>query len=238
MIGLNAAIYSPNGGNVGIAFAVPARIVLTIVDELRRFGEVRRGRIGVEIAAISPESQRQLGLSSRLGALVAGVAQGSPAAAAGLRQNDVIVAVNDRPVTSPGGVSTTVGIARPGDQLRIAYVRGGQRLQATVTVGAPAAIEVATSGASGRAEALGARFRAIQPSDRLPQGAQGAVIDFVAAGSAAARAGLLPGDVVLGLNNRPVADLAALTAGIAQTRGPVRLVVARGNSLLPITIGG
>jgi len=253
LIGLNTAILSggQGGGNIGIAFAVPVRMALAVADQLRAFGAVKRGRIGIEVAEITPELQRGKALTSRRGALIAAVDPGSAADKAGLKPDDVIVEAGGRAVNAPGGLSASVGIAQPGTAVPIAYLRGGQRRTTSVTIEAPkpqAAVAVVemparpggqpgAGGGGGGAQAFGAQFRAITPQDRLPAGAWGAVVGFVAQGSKASERGLLPGDVIVGVNGEPVRSVADLIARLRGARGQVQLVIARGNSLLPLTIG-
>lgn len=247
LIGLNTAILSggEGGGNIGIAFAVPVRMALAVAEQLRRYGSVKRGRIGVEVTEITPDLQRAKSLASRRGALVATVEPGSAADKAGLKPDDVIVEAGGRAVNAPGGLSASVGIAQPGTPVPLAYLRAGQRRTTSVTIEEPRQVAVvempARTGADGRpaggAEAFGAQFREIGPQDRLPAGAQGAVVGFVAQGSPAAGRGLLPGDIIVGVNNARVTSVAGLIGLLRAARGPVQLVVARGNSLIPLTIG-
>jgi serine protease DegQ len=259
LIGVNTAILSRSGGNVGIGFAVPARMMLAVVDQLTRFGQVRRGRIGVSTAPMSDAQARQRGLSTAQGAFVSAVDAGSPAQAAGLRAGDVITNAQNRPVTSPGVLAAIIGIASPGSTIDLTYRREGREGRARVTVETPRALQVtqvdppetATSkpaatlrpgspsppAATRGGSVLGASFRNVQSSDRLPDGTAGAYIEAVATGSAAARRGLRVGDVVIAINRSQVTSAADMTRQLsAAASQAVQIVVLRNNSFVPLTL--
>jgi serine protease DegQ len=142
LIGINTAILSRTGGNVGIGFAVPTRMMLAVVDQLKLYGEVRRGRIGVSTAPLTEAQARAQGLTSARGALVSGVDAGSPAQAAGLREGDIIVGAQNRPVTSRGILAAIIGIAAPGTTIDLTYRRDGREGRARVTVETARAVQV------------------------------------------------------------------------------------------------
>jgi serine protease DegQ len=261
LIGVNTAILSRTGGNVGIGFAVPARMMLAVVDQLSRYGEVRRGRIGVSTAPITDAQARDRGQASAQGAFVSAVDAGSPAQSAGLRAGDIITGAQNRPVTSPGVLAAIIGIASPGTTIDLTYRRDGRENRARVTVEAPRALQVtqatvepapsisggkvspptrpsagppsATSGQT----VLGARFRNVQASDRLPDGTSGAYIEAVAAGSAAARRGLREGDVVIAINRAQTSSAADMARQLSAARSQaVQIVVLRSGSFIPLTL--
>jgi serine protease DegQ len=142
LIGVNTAILSRTGGNVGIGFAVPARMMLAVVDQLQRFGQVRRGRIGVSTSPLTDALARERGLVNAQGAYVSAVDAGSPAQTAGLRSGDLIISAQNRPVTSPGVLAAIIGIASPGTTIDLTYRRDGRDARARVTVEAPRAVQV------------------------------------------------------------------------------------------------
>lgn len=262
LIGINTAILSRSGGSVGIGFAVPARMMLAVVDQLSRYGEVRRGRIGVSTAPMSDAQARERGFATAQGAFVSAVDEGSPAQSAGLRAGDVIVAAQNRPVTSPGVLAAIIGIAAPGTTLDLTYRRDGREGRARVAVEAPRALEVrqanvdgpaspnsgpkgnaptrpggATPNATSGQTVLGASFRNVQSSDRLPDGTVGAYIEAVATGSAAARRGLRAGDVVVAINRAQVTSAADMARQLSAARSQaVQIVVLRNNSFVPLTL--
>ncbi len=263
LIGINTAILSRTGGNVGIGFAVPARMVLAVVDQLTRYGEVRRGRIGVSTAPMTDAQARGFGQASTQGAFVSAVDAGSPAQTAGLRPGDIIIAAQNRPVTSPGVLAAIIGIAAPGTTIDLTYRRDGRDGHARVTVEVPRALQVteaspsigpSTDGggkgvspaspstrpptsSSGGQSVLGARFRNVQASDRLPDGTVGAYIEAVASGSAAERRGLRAGDVVIAVNRGQITTASEMARQLGATRSQaVQIVVLRGGNFVPLTL--
>src|SRR5690606_31886150 len=136
LIGINTAILSGGfgGGNDGIAFAVPTRIMMFVVDQLRATGEVKRGRIGAALGSLTAERAREAGLNIVRGAMVYDVEPGSAAEQAGLKPGDVITRIQDRPVANAGSVQATIGIARPGTQMPVAYLRSGREATGRLTV--------------------------------------------------------------------------------------------------------
>ncbi len=239
LVGINTAILSRSGGNIGIGFAVPVQMAYVIASQLREHGEVRRGKVGITLTALTPERATALRLESTRGALIAEVEAGSPAARGGLRPDDVIVEANGRQIEAPGNLSSVLGIARPGERVSLGYVRGGARQQVVVEVvaQAPTAVAATTQG-GGDGTALGALFRDIRSGDPYPTGARGAVVTTVRPGSIAAARGLQAGDLIVSVDNQPVTSASSLIATLRASRGPSRLVVARGNSLLPLSFGG
>jgi S1-C subfamily serine protease len=261
LIGVNTAILSRSGGNVGIGFAVPARMVLAVVDQLVRFGEVRRGRIGVSTTPLTDTQARTLGLTNTQGAFVSAVDAGSPAQSAGLRAGDIIISAQNRPVTSPGVFAAIIGIATPGSNIDLSYRRDGQVANARVTVQAPRALVVTDNNGSGESPAttagkgaggtpalppstqprgqsvLGARYRNVVPADRLPDGTVGAYIDGVASGSPADRRGLRAGDVVVSVNRVQIISAAEMTRQLANAgTQAAQVVVLRNGNFVPLTL--
>ena len=236
LIGINTAILSGSvgGGNDGVAFAVPSRILLAVAAQLRDGGEVRRGRIGATLGSLTPERARELGTPIVRGAVVEDVVPGSPAERAGLRRNDVIIRIQGRVVEGSGGVTSTVGIAEPGSRLDIVYLRAAEQLETTLLVEEPQAAQVATTGSEGRA--YGAGFRDLRPTDRVPEGVTGVLVTYVEPGSVAAQAGLTAGDVVVRVNTTDVATADDLAKELSDNPAGVQIVVARGEERVPITL--
>lgn len=231
LIGINTSILSGGmgGGNDGIAFAVPTRIMMFVVDQLRATGEVKRGQIGVALGSLTAERARDLGLNLVRGAVVYDAAPGSSAEQAGLRPGDVITRIQNRPVANAGSVQATVGIARPGAALPVVYLRDGSEATATLTVQSPdpAAVRVGRSAAMAR----GLTFR------NSGDGA-GAQITVVEGGSAAAAAGVQAGDVVVSAGSTSVADMTALAAALQAAGGAVDLTVMRDGERTTISLPG
>ena len=123
MIGVNTAIFSPSGGSVGIAFAIPAETVKSVVAQLKDKGSVTRGWIGVQIQPVTPEIADSLGLKKPAGALVAEPQKDGPAVKAGIQSGDVITAVNDSPVTDARDLARKIGGMAPGATVKLGIVR-------------------------------------------------------------------------------------------------------------------
>lgn len=138
LVGINAAILGPAGGNIGIGFAIPIAMARAVADQLVRFGKVERGQLGVSIndhPAQMPVGQQAEAPS---GAMVVSVLRGSPAENAGLKPGDVIIAVNGKPIVGGAQFRALVGLVRPGDSVTLEVLRNGERIQAAVQVMAAA----------------------------------------------------------------------------------------------------
>jgi len=231
LIGINTAILSGGmgGGNDGIAFAVPTRIMMFVVDQLRASGEVKRGRIGAAVGSLTAERARDMGLSIVRGAVVYDAEPGSPAERAGLRPGDVITRLQNRPVANAGSVQATVGIARPGASLPVVYLRGGREATASLTVASadPATVRIGLNAAMAR----GLTFR--NAADGT-----GAQITVVEGGSVAAAAGLQAGDVVVSAGEAGVADMATLARALQGASGAIDLTVMRDGERTTISLPG
>jgi Do/DeqQ family serine protease len=134
LIGINTAILAPGGGNIGIGFAVPINMARAVMDQLIRYGEVKRGRIGVAIQDLTPDLAQALNTRQTGGAVIARIEPGSPAERAGLKSGDLIVAVNGVKVHSGTQLHNMIGLSRIGDEVRLTYERGGVERQADVRV--------------------------------------------------------------------------------------------------------
>ncbi len=135
VIGVNTAIFSPSGGNVGIAFAIPATTVRAVVDQLRQHGSVTRGWIGVQIQPVTPEIAESLGLKSVRGALVAEPQANSPAVKAGILAGDIITHVDGAPVRDARDLARTIGAMPPNASVKLTLMRGGAEQTVTLTLG-------------------------------------------------------------------------------------------------------
>jgi serine protease Do len=134
VVGINTAILAPGGGNIGIGFAVPINMARQVMDQLINYGEIKRGRIGVAIQDLTPDLAQALGTRRTQGAVIARVEPGSPAERAGLRPNDLIVAINGAPMRSGSELRNRVGLSRIGDEVELTVERGGVERNVTVRV--------------------------------------------------------------------------------------------------------
>lgn len=248
LIGINTSILSGGqdmfgmgGGNDGIAFAVPTRIMRFVTDQLRANGEVSRGRIGAIMGSLNAERARGLGLRIVRGAIVEDVAPGSPAEGAGLRRNDVITRIQNRPVANAGSVQATVGIAAPGTRMDILYLRDGREHTTSLSVMAPTSSSVVVGVSV--VEAFGAQFGdasslQVSEDDKTPGAPpSGVLVLSVEGGSVAAQRALQAGDVVVSVDGRSVADLAALASALSGAETLPPLSVRRDEETVEIVEG-
>src|SRR5690242_18135877 len=134
LIGINTAILSRSGGNIGIGFAIPVNLAHSVMDQLIKYGSVKRGLLGVSMYTVTPDIAKSLGLKNYEGALVSQVVDGSPAQKAGIRTGDVITSVNGQPVKSNGELRNAIGLMRVGDKVEIGVLREGKPLHVTAII--------------------------------------------------------------------------------------------------------
>ena len=254
VIGINTAIFSPTGGNVGIGFAIPAEEAKPVIEALKKGGRVQRGYLGVGIQPMTDEIATALGLPKNRGEIVARVEPGQAAARAGIQQGDVIVRVNNQEVTPDNTLSYVVANLPIGSRVPIELIRNGKRLTVTAIVGQrPPEEQLAASndfsqdgddnGAGGGAApassaALGLGLTTLTSEIAGQLGIRGdvraVVITSVDQSSDAAAKGLRRGDLILSINQMPVTTPQAAAAVVAQARKANRptvlLLVQRGNT--------
>jgi serine protease Do len=215
VVGINTAIYSPNGGSVGIGFAVPSNVAKSVVAQLEERGKVERGWLGVQIQEVTPAIAASLGLHGEHGALVAVVTPNSPGAKAGLKQGDVILSFNDTPVGHLHDLPRLVASAAPDTNANLEVWRNGQTIELQATLGELPNSEQVASANDGQeedqpsaADALGMHFAPLTKQLRgqlhVAKDVQGVVITGINQGSAAADVGLNEGDVVVAIDQQPV----------------------------------
>src|ERR1700758_5459887 len=136
LIGINTAILSRSGGNIGIGFAIPVNMARSVMEQLIKYGSVKRGQLGVSMYTVTPDIAHSLGLARAGGALASQVVEGSPADKAGIRAGDVITSVNGQPVKSNSELRNAIGLLRVGDRMDIGLVRDGKPLRVTAVIAA------------------------------------------------------------------------------------------------------
>ncbi|MFY9398449.1 MAG: DegQ family serine endoprotease [Desulfomonilia bacterium] len=243
LIGINTAILSQTGGNVGIGFAIPVNLVMNVVDSLRKHGRVVRGWLGVTVQALTPEISEALELSSRKGVLVADVVKGSPAAEAGIQQGDVIVSIADKPVTDPSALQFLVSEIAPGTRTRIALVRGGKRMEVTAAIGDLSKAEEPeeTFVVEDNRFLQGAVVTDLSPMLRdslgVPNTVDGVVVAGVERNSAAAGTGLRKGDVILAINGKQTTGLSEFKQAVQALHGrKMEMSIYRQGMVMNLTI--
>ncbi|TMA39584.1 MAG: DegQ family serine endoprotease [Deltaproteobacteria bacterium] len=240
VVGINAAIVSPAGGNVGIGFAVPIALARWVVDQIREHGSVVRGWVGVAVQAVTPELARSFGLHGAEGALVADVVSGGPAAKAGLARGDVIVRWGDRPVQRSRDLPFMVALTPPGTRVPVTILRDGKERSIDVTVErmpAEGKRESRAAPRGGDLEGWGLAVESLAPDDARRLGLKpgtGVVVTDVSDGSPAEDAGLEAGDVIVEANRRPVRSPAELGRALAASPRRALLLVRRNGASLYI----
>ena len=240
VIGVNSAIFSPTGGNVGIGFAIPSDTAARVVDQLISSGHVTRAWLGVQVQPVDREIAASIGLRDAKGAIVASVTPGSPAASAGLQQGDVILTFNGLAVEDSRALTQRVGEATVGRDARLEVQRDGQRRTVNVHLGErPSETQLASadpranSGAetpgAAHSDGLGVSVRAVNADDRRRyqiDGVEGGlVITTVTDNSILADQGVNIGDVILSVDRKPVRSVADLDAAVAQAQRQNRPVL-------------
>jgi serine protease Do len=249
LIGINTAILSPSGGNLGIGFAVPSNMARTVMDQLIRTGKVTRGFMGVTIQDITPELAEAMNLSNRKGALIGDVEPASPAARAGLEPGDIVVEVNGQPVTDGRELRLAVGSMAPGSQINLRVVRNGTSRNVAMTLAEMPSQDIAKNTRekptprSDGAPHIGISVIELTPAIReqleLPGNMKGIVVADVQEGSVAAEAGLRPGDIIQEANRKPVQNVTDFQAEIGRRgKEPILLRVNRGGHAIFVGLPG
>ena len=210
VIGVNTAIYSPSGGSVGIAFAIPADTVKSVVSQLREKGSVTRGWIGVQIQPVTSDIADSLGLKQATGALVAEPQANSPAAKAGIQSGDVIVSVNGTPVHDARELAKRISAMAPGTSIALDVIHGGQQKTVTVTLGTlPNEKQAANEpsprlGRNSEVDVPKLGFSVAPANSVVGSDTSGLVVTAIAEGGVAADHGLQVGDVIIDVGGKPV----------------------------------
>jgi serine protease Do len=233
VIGMNTAIV---GGGTGIGFAVPSNLAKALLPQLEKEGQVTRGWLGIEIQDLTPELAKGLSVNASDGAIVVGVNDGSPAKKAGLQPDDIIIALDGQKITSGNVLTRTVAMKRPGSSSNLTVLRGGKQQEVKVLLGTRPDLEgksirrgteQSPDEEDGEKQKIGMRFQDVDP--RLVQGAglppQGALITEVQPGSAAERAELQPGMVVVEAGRKPVQSANDLLKAIRRTKSGSSLLL-------------
>jgi len=241
VIGVNTAIASGTGGSVGIGFAIPTNLVKPVVTQLATSGHVVRGWLGISIQPLTPELAKSFGLSDTNGALISSIADGSPASRVGLRRGDVITRYDGRPVARWSDLPRAVAETPIGREVPIEVLRDGKRVSLTVKVAKLEEGDRQVAAAEPAAAKLGIAARSLTPELArelsVPAG-RGVLVERVEDGSRAQTAGLAPGDVILEVDQRPVASVEALRAALDRhpSGKPLLVLVHREGQSLYLTM--
>ncbi len=239
VIGINTAIMSPTGGSIGIGFAVPSEIAVPVIQQLREFGKVRRGWIGVRIQEVTADFAESLGLKGAMGALIAGMNSGGPAEKAGIKEGDVVVEFAGHSVDSMRALPRLVADTAPGKTVDLVVMRDGKRVPLKIEVGLLGEEKVATATQAGKPEAgdktddeagmFGLTLGRITDEARrtydIASSVEGVLVTAVARGSEAEEKSVKPGDVILQVSQKAVADAAALAERVEELKKEGRRTV-------------
>jgi Do/DeqQ family serine protease len=209
LVGINTAIIGPSGGNVGIGFAVPSNMARAIMNQIIKHGEVRRGRLGIEMADLTPELSKKLGVNTLDGAVIAVVQAGSPAEKSGIREGDVVTALNGRPIRHAAELRARLGLTAIGEDVDMRINRSGATRNVRTQIAPP---DVSTGDGQAIAQLPGMRVIEIQRGSPLFQRLQGGglVVSAVEQNSTAWVAGFRPGDIIYAVNRRRMQTAAEL----------------------------
>ncbi|MDD5275902.1 MAG: DegQ family serine endoprotease [Methylovulum sp.] len=211
-VGMNTAILAPTGGNVGIGFAIPSNMVMSIKESLVKHGEVRRGLLGVTTQDLTPDLVNAFNLQNKHGAVISRIESNSPAAKAGLEPGDIIVAANDRAVKDSHDIRNIIGLMQIGDKVAIDYYHGNEKKQVTATIGKPERLQVL-------GEKLHLKLKGTVLTETAKNQVEGVLIEKIDTASEVWRIGLRPGDVIVSANRYRIHNLAELQQVINPNSG-------------------
>jgi serine protease Do/serine protease DegQ len=234
LVGINSAILSRSGGNIGIGFAIPVNMARSIMDQLLKYGSVKRGLLGVSIYSLTPDTAKSLDIAGTQGVLVSQVTEGSAADNAGIKPGDVITSINSQNIKSNGELRNAIGLSRVGDKLDVALIRDRKPMHLTAVI---TELPTPAAGAT-RGNPAAADSAVVHPGlagATLADAADGGVeIRAVEPRSAAAQM-FRKGDLIEGANRQTIANLKELRA-VAKRGGALELKIRRGNAMVLVPL--
>ena len=230
LIGIKTAILAPGGGSIGIGFAIPSNMAKTLAQQLIQFGEVKRGLLGIKGMEMSADIAKAFNINVQRGAFVSEVLPNSGSAKAGIKSGDVIVSLNDKPLSSFAELRSRIATTEPGAKVKLGLIRDGKPLNVEVT------LDKSTS-SSASAELIAPALQGATLSDgQLKDGTKGIRLDTVEKSSPAAQAGLHQEDVIIGVNRNRVQSIAELRKVLESKPAVIALQVMRGNESIYILL--
>ncbi|MGL4249247.1 MAG: Do family serine endopeptidase [Aeromonas sp.] len=228
LIGINTAILGPNGGNIGIGFAIPSNMVRDLADQIVKYGEVRRGQLGITGSELTSDIAKTFDYNKKDGAFVNQVMPDSSAAKAGIKAGDIIVSIDGKPVRSFGELRAKIATMGAGKQVELGLIRDGKAQTAKVTLKQADDTEV-------RASALHPALEGAKLST-TSKPVSGVVVSDIATGSPAAASGLQKDDIIMGVNRIRINSLDELTKVLKSKPEVLALNIQRGDSSLYLVI--
>ena len=224
LVGINSAIISQTGGNIGIGLAIPSDMAVAVMEQLIDFGEVRRGFLGVRMQTVTQDLADELNLTVTSGAMVTEVTEESAAEAAGIQIGDILVAVNNEPIASGNELRNSIGLMRPGEEVEIELFRDGRRMTLIAVLRLRPVPETV-----GELEVPGDPiFAGVELAEARIAGGVGLAVVSIDEASVAANQGLRRGDVITAINRRQV-DTMAEARAIVERADAVWVQIRRGN---------
>jgi Do/DeqQ family serine protease len=234
LIGINTAIIGPSGANVGIGFAVPSMMVKAVLDQIVRFGEVRRGRLGASSEDITHDLAGSLGLASTEGAIISTVEPNSPAEKAGMKPRDVVIGVNGRAVRNAADLRNKVGMVPIGETIELRLIRSAKPLTIKIKIAKP--LDIAGTEAETVPQLAGATVANFNAGSSSREKIEGVLVTKVDANSPAWLHGIRPGDIIVGVNRRKVRSVQEFLAVLQASQDVIMLNLLRGDFRLTIVI--
>ena len=234
LVGINTAILSKSGGNIGIGFAIPINMAKDVMAQLIKYGKVERGMLGVEIEDLTPPLAKALDIPQNQGALVTQVVPHSPAQKAGIKPDDVIVSVNGNPVNGAADLGNSIGVMRVGTPLTLGVIRNGKTLTIHATIGKQQSEQ---AGSAAHPELRGIIVSDLSEGSPLYGQVKGVLVTGVAPNSEAFLAGLRPGDVITAVNRESVSNVGEFRRALKRTGGAVALRIRRGDQAFFVVLG-
>lgn len=221
LIGINTAILAPDGGNIGIGFAIPSNMVKSLTSQMVQYGQVRRGELGIMGTELNSELAKAMKVDAQRGAFVSQVMPNSSAAKAGIKAGDVITALNGKPISSFAALRAQVGTMPVGNKVTLGLLRDGK----------PVNVEIELQQSSQSQLDSSSIFNGIDGAEISNKGQdKGVVVNSVKASSQAEQIGLKKGDVIVGANQQPVKNIAELRKILESKPSVLALNIQRGDS--------
>lgn len=243
VVGINSQIYSRSGGFMGISFAIPIDIAMSVAEQIKKTGTVRRGQLGVYIQEVTQALATSFKLDRPRGALVVRVTPNGPGDKGGLQVGDIILTMNGKPVENSKDLPMMTGALQPGQKVELGVWRKGSEANVTITLGELVS-ESAAKPQQQQQEAtpqnhqfgkLGLSLAELTDAQKKDLGIPGGLVVMRATG-AAAQAGLMRGDILIGINQQTITDFKSFEQAIDSAKGNIALLVKRGENVLYLAI--
>lgn len=234
LVGINTAIVAPSGGNVGIGFAIPVNMAISIADQITEFGEVQRGQLGVMVQDVTQEIASAFDLKDASGALISQVVPNTAAERAGLQSGDIVTKVDGQTIRGASDLRNRIGLMRVDTETTLTVIRNGKESTMKIVITAPSEETTSSTGTLDRLEGVSlGNYEEILPYHGTVKGVEVLAIET---GTDAERAGLIPGDIIISANRQPVSNISDLESAVGSNSDRLLLNVIRGPGALFIVI--